>query len=114
GPILNDPNCQANVTPPNDDGSFGPVELGFTMDFFGQNETQGWVNNNGNFTFNGRMSTYTPFNLLSTRTPILAAFFADVDTRNPASNVVTYGRTTVNGHNALCVDWINVGYYAGH
>ncbi len=36
------------------------------------------------------MSTFTPFDLNTTSTPIIAPFFADVDTRN-AGDPVTYG-----------------------
>jgi hypothetical protein len=46
--------------------------------------------------------------------PILAPFFADVDTRAPGSDVVRYGPGTVDGHNAFGVDWINVGYFYKH
>jgi hypothetical protein len=42
---------------------------------------------------------------------IIAPFWADVDPRPAASQPVTYGRTTFNGRNAFCVNWVNVGYY---
>ena len=45
--------------------------------------------------------------------PIIAPFFADVDTRGSGSDIVTYsyGNTTYNGRPAFCVDWVNVGYF---
>ncbi len=94
-----------------DDGSSGLVALGFTANFFGLTANQVYLNNNGNITFTGPLSTFTPFNLVTTGTPIIAPFFADVDTRNAASGVLTYGTSTVNGHAAFGVDWAGVGHY---
>lgn len=103
-----------NTLPGNDDGSVGPVGLGFTANFFGQNYSQLWVNNNGNVTFDGPLSVFTPVPLLTTNIPIIAPFFADVDTRAavPNLNTVTYGNATVNGRSAFAVTWNLVGYYA--
>jgi len=99
-----------NTLAPNDDGSTGLVNLGFTANFFGLNFTQTYVNNNGNITFDNSLSTYTPFDLTSTGRRIIAPFFADVDTRN-AGSPVTYGTGTVDGRNAFGVNWVNVDYY---
>lgn len=52
-----------NVLPRNDDGSTGLVGVGFDLDFFGVNANQLYVNNNGNVTFTGPLSTFTPFGL---------------------------------------------------
>jgi hypothetical protein len=98
------------VLPPNDDGSTGSVNIGFTANFYGQNFSSLYVNNNGNITFDFPLSTFTPFDLTSTGQLIIAPFFADVDTR--AGNVVTYGTDTVDGRPAFGVNWINVGYFA--
>jgi hypothetical protein len=103
-----------NLLPGNDDGSTGVVPMGFTANFFGVSYSQLWVNNNGNVTFDGPLSTFTPFPLLNTATPIIAPFFADVDTRAnvPNLNTVRYGTTTVDGRSAFAVTWNLVGYYA--
>ncbi|MEC5159246.1 hypothetical protein ACFDR9_003283 [Janthinobacterium sp. CG_23.3] len=101
----------ANTLARNDDGSTGVVDMGFNINFFGANFTQLYVNNNGNVTFNHALNTYTPFSLLSTSTPMLAPFFADVDTRNSHSEVVQYAQSTIGGRNVFGVNWINVGYY---
>ena len=93
-----------------DDGSDGPVSLGFTANFFGVNQTELFVNNNGNVTFDGPLSTFTPFNLSSTGSPIIAPFFADVDTTRRGTPV-TYGTGTFNGRNAFGVNWVNVDYF---
>ncbi len=94
----------------NDDGSTGAVSLGFTVNFFGQNYTSLFINNNGNVTFDAPLSTFTPFSLTSTGRVIIAPFFADVDTR--VGNVVTYGTGTVDGHLAFGVTWPGVGYFS--
>ncbi|TFD72878.1 nidogen-like domain-containing protein [Cryobacterium gelidum] len=70
---------------------------------------------NGNVTFDGPLSTFTPFGLIAASTPIIAPSFADVDTRGGESDLVRYGygETVFDGHNAFCVNWVNVGYYSG-
>ena len=102
-----------NTLTRNDDGSTGLVNIGFNTNFYGTNYSQLFVNNNGNVTFNGSLSTFTPFGITTAPVPIIAPFFADVDTRNSASGVVTYGIDTVNGRSAFGVNWLNVGYYSG-
>lgn len=108
----------SNTLARNDDESTGPIDLGFTANFFGNTATgvniynQVYVNNNGNFTFGSSLSEYTPFGLTTnTSIPIIAAFFADVDTRNLSTSPVTYGQGTVNGRNAFGANYTNVGYY---
>jgi len=98
----------------NDDGSTGLVPIGFTIDFLGNTHDSLYVNNNGNVTFDNPLSIYSPAPLGNLGTDIIAPFWADVDTRNPDSGVVTYGTNTVNGCLAFGVDWINVGYYSEH
>lgn len=103
-----------NTLAANDDGSTGAVNFGFNVNFFGATYSQLFVNNNGNVTFDSRLSTFTPFSLLSTSHPMLAPFFGDVDTRGAGSGLVRYGTNTLNGRNAFGVNWINVGYYSSH
>lgn len=98
-----------NTLPGNDDGSTGAVNLGFDVNFFGQTHGAAFVNNNGNITFGAPLGTYTPFDLTSTSTQIIAPFFADVDTRN--SSPVTYGTGDVGGRAAFGVNWVDVGGY---
>lgn len=100
-----------NTLTANDDGSTGQVNIGFTANFFGTSHSQLYVNNNGNVTFDDALGEFTPFNLLSTSTVIIAPFFADVDTTS-AGDPVTYGTDTVNGRAAFGVNWINVDYFA--
>ena len=104
---------QKNI-PRNDDGSSQLVPLGFTINFFGRTRASGYVNNNGNITFDSPLATYTPFGLDGTKREIIAPFFADVDTRSPLSKLVTYGNDVVNGHNAFGINYLSVGYFSSH
>ena len=100
--------------PANDDGSAPLESLGFTINFFGKSRSSVYVNNNGNLTFDSALATFTPFGLQNTQREIIAPFFADVDTRNPASRLVTYGQDTINGHRAFGANYIDVGYFGAH
>lgn len=105
-----EPGFNANTLSGNDDGYVGPVAIGFNANYFGTTYSQLWVNNNGNVTFGSGMSTYTPFGLTGALgKPIIAPFFADVDTRT--SNPVKYGPGTFGGNTAFGVTWNQVGYY---
>ncbi len=110
--IVNDAGCATGSLPRNDDGSSALVPLPFNLNFFGTNYTSLYVNNNGNVTFEGPLSTYTPFTIDANVPPIIAPFLADIDTRNLASAVTTYGNITFEGRPAFCVNWLNVGYYS--
>lgn len=114
--VVNDPGCLANVLQRNDDGSTPPVPLPFPVNYFGTSYGSLYVNNNGNVTFRQPLGTYTPFRLTASTPPIIAPFFADVDTRATGSNPVTYsyGGVTFAGRPAFCVNWVNVGYYNSH
>lgn len=104
------PGFDSNTLASNDDGFVGPVAIGFDANFFGTTYNSLWVNNNGNVTFDGGLSTFTPFNLLSTNRVIIAPFFADVDTRN--GTPVTYGQGMFSGRDAFGVNWVDVGHFS--
>ena len=110
------PGCETNTLPRNDDGSTGEILLPFSIDFFGTTYDSLWVNNNGNVTFDGPLGTFTPFDLTSTETPIIAPFFADVDTRDAGSAEVKYGTDTLGGRQVFCVNWndVGVGYFSSN
>ena len=110
--------CSTTTLPRNDDGSTGAVPLPFPVNFFGTRYDQLWVNNNGNVTFDGPLSEYVPFDLTTTDVPIIAVMLTDIDTRGARSQQVTYGNisvgeTEIAGHQAFCVNWVNVGEYSG-
>jgi hypothetical protein len=96
----------------NDDGSTGVVNLPFPIDFFNGTFNSLYVNNNGNVTFTNPLSEFTPSGLTTFNSPIIAAFWADVDTAVQGSALVTYGNGTVDGHTAFGVDWPGVDCFA--
>jgi hypothetical protein len=109
-----------NSLPRNDDGSSPAANIGFGVNFGGSTFSQLFVNNNGNVTFGSSLSTFTPFALTgATGTPVIAPFFADVDTRNELSAITSYGMGTIDGRSAFGVNWFSpdltgVGYFASH
>lgn len=111
--ILDDPGCRTSTLAANDDGSTGAIPLPFSINYFGTTYTNAYVNNNGNLTFRQPQSTFTPYAITAGSVPIIAPFFADVDTQGPGSGLVQYGPATFGGRPAFCVNWINVGYFPG-
>ncbi len=95
----------------NDDGFSGPISLGFTLNFFGSNHTTFFANNNGNISFNAGIPAFTPVGPTGAASPVISPFFADVDTRNPASGLMSL-RTDIP--NEIIVTWDQVGYFGGH
>ncbi|MBF9240015.1 HYR domain-containing protein [Hymenobacter sp. BT683] len=92
--------------PRNDDGSFGPVALPFEFRLYGAVYKQVWINTNGNLTFAAAYSRFSPAGFPSA-VPMVAPFWADVDTRNAASGQIHYKLSATN----LIVTWDNVGAY---
>ncbi|MEZ5413370.1 MAG: PEP-CTERM sorting domain-containing protein [Opitutaceae bacterium] len=104
--------------PANDDDYSGAIDLGFAIDFGGSTFTQTYVSNNGYITFGGGSYDYYPYpidaNYVSNGSPglpIIAAFFADVDTRDPNSGIVSWGTGLVDGNAAFVVNWDHVGEF---
>lgn len=122
------PGFDSSTLHPNDDGSSDRVSLPFEINFYGNLYDSLFVNNNGNVTFDRALSEYVPFALTSDiRTSIIAAFFADVDTRAPAQSdddppvppqfansigTVTYGVGAFEGRTAFGVTYTDVGYFS--
>jgi PKD repeat protein len=100
------------------DGSSGPVDIGFTIDFKGLQRNQLYINENGNVTFDGAMSD-KPWEFWSQRLdepdfsgldiPIIAPFFADIDVNKGGS--VKYGQETLYDRPAFGVTWSGVDFY---
>ena len=108
------PGFTTTSLPAEDDSPSQTAVIPFTVNFFGVQTNQIHVNNNGNISFEQDNPTFTPTNLNSANggIPIIAPFFADVDTRTGAT--VTYGNDTLCGRQVFGVDYINVGYFAQH
>ncbi len=110
----------------NDDSWDGPVDITGVfpggLNFYGGPYSTMWVNTNGNITFHAGLSQYTPTafpQTLTTRAPMIAPYWADLDTRGPLA-----GPTPAAGHNRVYYDmgnvgvltltWFDVGYYSEH
>ncbi|QRN93113.1 hypothetical protein JRI60_28335 [Archangium violaceum] len=111
--IIEGEHAHAHVIPATDDGSSGPIEVGFPVNFFGKFYTHLFINTNGNVTFGEPLYKYIPAGLKvkSGLPPIIAPFLADVDTRARDSGRIGYGTVMFESRVALCVNWISVGYH---
>ncbi|MBK6596606.1 MAG: PEP-CTERM sorting domain-containing protein [Proteobacteria bacterium] len=94
----------------NDDGFRGPIDLGFTLNFFGNDYTSFYANNNGNISFGNGISAFTPTGPQGAPQPIISPFFADVDTRGTASGLMNLRVMD----NQLIVTWDRVGYFSAN
>lgn len=91
-----------------DDSPSIQYNLGFSLNFFGTSYTSFYLNNNGNITFTGPLSSYVPSGPTGSPQPIISPFFADVDTRGGLGTVNL--RTDIAGQ--VIVTWDNVGAYS--
>jgi len=94
----------------NDDGFRGPINLGFSLNFFGTTYTQFFINNNGNVSFGNGISAFIPDGPTGATSPVISPFFADVDSRGGASGVVHLSQLA----NEDIITWDHVGYYDSH
>jgi hypothetical protein len=93
----------------NDDGFSGPVSLGYTLqNFFGADYSSIFINNNGNVTFTDGLAAFTPTGPQGASQPVIAPFFADVDTRNAGSGVVYVNQSIAD---ETIITWDRVSYY---
>lgn len=116
GAVISDSGCTTYSLPRGDDIGTSAVNLGFNVNWFGTSYSQILINNNGGISFNdggGSFTRYTGIDLRTTTRPLILPVFTDLDTRNAASSVVTYGPiTSFGGTNGYCVNWVNVGQYS--
>jgi hypothetical protein len=96
----------------NDDGYSGPINFGYNFTLFGNTYTNFYANNNGNISFGAGISSYTPTGLQGAAQPVISPFFADVDTRNLASGVMSLQTHSSAAGNEVIITWPNVGYYS--
>lgn len=111
----------------NDDGYTNAIHLPFTFNYYGQSIDSLYINNNGNISFANPYYNFTADSFPTSNFNMIAAFWADVDTRD-SSSTSTYDSltgtwTTVGGSNpngrvyykltpsALIIRWDNVGYF---
>ncbi|MBK9760046.1 MAG: hypothetical protein IPO90_08775 [Flavobacteriales bacterium] len=98
---------------PNDDMSSSAIALPFTFELFGDQYDTLWINNNGNLSFVNPYGSFSSLPFPAAEYKMVAAFWADVDTRGDDGNglnggLVVYRLTPT----ALYVNWIDVGYFA--
>lgn len=91
----------------NDDASTGLISIPFNFCLYGTNYNTLYINNNGNISFGSPYNTFSPVSFPTNQFTMVAPFWADVDTRNPASGLVYYKITPTY----MVVRWQNVGYY---
>jgi len=101
-----------NTLPRCDDCYVGPVNIGFDINFFGNDYSQLYVNNNGNISFNQGLYNYAFSSLSYSASTVIAPFFGDVNTGYYGSPV-TYGNLIYDGHQAFAVNWVDVAPYGG-
>jgi hypothetical protein len=99
--------------PRNDDQSSAALDLPFGLNFFGTTYNDFFVNNNGNVSFSGPVGTFTPSAFPNQGLPLIAPWWADVDTNNPESGRVYIGTLEVSNRTAVAVTWNDVGYFPG-
>ena len=92
----------------NDDLSTNQISFPFNFDFYGAVQNSCWINNNGNVSFDGPYSTYSATGFPINGFPMLAPFWADVDTRNTGSGLMWY---KVEPHRVIVI-WDAVGYFS--
>jgi VCBS repeat-containing protein len=119
-----------SLLPANDDSSTVAIPITSVFEqglnfFRGDGEpyfTSIYVNNNGNITFNGTLSTFTPQSIAGGQgNPIIAPFWADVETlgqqlaptpggQSAGTNLVYYDLDAENG--VITITWDDVGYFS--
>ena len=102
----------ANTLPRCDSCYVGPVDIGFNINFFGNNYSQLYVSNNGLISFDRGFfyhSSYDSFYVISYlyKTAVISPFFGAVDSRYYGSPV-DYGNLIYDSHQAFAVNWVDV------
>lgn len=92
----------------NDDGSTNAIQLPFEINLNGNEYSTIYVNNNGNITFGGAYSTFTPSAFGNLPVEMIAPYWGDVDTTCSNCGEVYVGVPTSD---VAVVTWNNVGYY---
>jgi Ca2+-binding RTX toxin-like protein len=87
------------------------------INFFGTTYTSMYVNTNGSISFANGISQYTPSTISGGSTPIIAPYWADVDTRIPAVNGTDSPPIYFDADattDIITITWPGVDYYAYH
>ncbi len=95
------------AVPRNDDGSLYIGDIGFDFSFCGETYSDVYINTNGNLTFGQSVAQFSPDGF-PYAVPMIAPFWADVDTRNTACGDAAYKLFP----NYMIVTWENVGWFS--
>ncbi|PKN54141.1 MAG: nidogen, partial [Deltaproteobacteria bacterium HGW-Deltaproteobacteria-14] len=104
------------IVPKSDDGSSSSIDVSSVfpngIGYFGSTFGSIYINVNGNITFEYPLSTYTPYPFPVTGTPMIAPWFADVDTRSEygSLNNIYYHFDTAGKR--FVITWYQVDYFA--
>lgn len=107
-----------DAVPRGDDLSSAAISLtpsfpgGVTLN--GQNFTTVYVNINGNLSFGNLLTAYTPTAFPGATVPIIAAWWADVDTRLADAGAETDGVYWHIETGMMVATWFDVGYFDQH
>ncbi|MCB1851591.1 MAG: PEP-CTERM sorting domain-containing protein [Gammaproteobacteria bacterium] len=95
----------------NDDGSSNLLSLPFGVNLFGSMYSNFFVNNNGNISFNSEVGSYTPEPFPISDQPMIAPYWADVDTRNDPGDDSNLVYIHSPNPDTVVVTWDKVGYF---
>src|SRR4029079_13997656 len=91
-----------------DDGTTGPIPLGFSFPFYGGSYTDCYINANGNITFTGADSTYTEsLAAFTAGLPRIAPFWDDLN-----MNIGGKIRYRTSGADKFVMEWVGVPEFA--
>ena len=111
-PVRYNPGFFATSLSRGDDATSEPVPLGFNINFYGRFHNIVHVNTNGNITLSRPLEAFLPVSLGQLKSDIVAAFYADVDTRSANTRAVSFGYDLADGRFAFAANWFDVGYFS--
>lgn len=94
----------------NDDDYTNKIGIPFSFNFYGVNYDSLYINNNGNISFLSPYYEFTANPFPDSINNMIAAFWGDVDTRDPLSGMVYYKITPTS----MIIKWEHVGYFNVH
>ena len=95
-----------------DDVAYGPFNIGYTFNFYGNNYTQFWVSSNGLITFGSGSATYTNYcipNSGASPNNMICAFWDDI--MIDGTGAIYYQTIGAAPNRQLIVQWTNMTIY---
>ena len=103
------PNDGWTALPRNDDQGY-IQQIGINFPWLGQIKNSLYINTNGNLSFDGPFRSYQPTGFDSNSINMIAAFWADIDTRGAEDGHIWYKTTS---DNKFVITWEEVARYGG-